>query len=113
MVLHRPVELARLHGMWQWHSSTLPHYPGPGCAPRVQAVALEDLLRQSIYNATCFESQNGNPSQKEILGKRSPAMKRCAILIFASVLSLSVRAGAQSAGEIHELKSSPSTVHRV
>ena len=39
-------------------------------------------------------------------------MKRCTILIFASVLSLSVRAGAQGAGKIHELKSSPSTVHR-
>jgi acetamidase/formamidase len=39
-------------------------------------------------------------------------MKRCAILIFASVLSLSVRAGAQGAEKIHELKSSPSTVHR-
>jgi len=33
-------------------------------------------------------------------------------LIFAIVLSLSVRAGAQSAGKMHELKSSPSTVHR-
>lgn len=39
-------------------------------------------------------------------------MKRCAVLMFAIVLSLSARAEAQSAGKIHELKSSPSTVHR-
>jgi acetamidase/formamidase len=39
-------------------------------------------------------------------------MNRYAVLIFASLLSLSVRAGAQSAGKIYELKSSPSTVHR-
>ena len=39
-------------------------------------------------------------------------MKRCAIVIFASLLSLGVRADAQSSGKIHELKSSPTTVHR-
>src|SRR5260221_155243 len=55
---------------------------------------------------------HASKGKTEILGKRSPAMKRCAIWIFASVLSLSVRAGAQGAAKIHELKSSPSTVHR-
>src|ERR1700686_3826447 len=51
-------------------------------------------------------------AKTEVLGERSPMMKRCAIVIFASLLSLGVRAGAQSSGKIHELKSSPTTVHR-
>ncbi|MBZ5645366.1 MAG: acetamidase/formamidase family protein, partial [Acidobacteriia bacterium] len=39
-------------------------------------------------------------------------MKRCAALVFAIVLCVSARAGAQSGGKVHELKSSPTTVHR-
>ena len=39
-------------------------------------------------------------------------MKRCAFLIFAGILGLSMQAGAQSAGKTLELKSSPATVHR-
>src|SRR5712692_9388553 len=93
-------------GIWQCHSSTLPHYSGPGCARR----------RKRLPWRTCYSYRytmvHASKGKTEILGKRSPAMKRCAILIFASVLSLSVRAGAQGAEKIHELKSSPSTVHR-
>ncbi|MBZ5659064.1 MAG: acetamidase/formamidase family protein [Acidobacteriia bacterium] len=39
-------------------------------------------------------------------------MKRCAAAIFAILLSVSARAGAQSGGKVYELKSSPTTVHR-
>lgn len=38
--------------------------------------------------------------------------KRCATMLFAGLLSLSVRAGAQNSGKTLELKSSPTTVHR-
>src|SRR5690242_2325453 len=48
----------------------------------------------------------------EIVSRRSPMKKRCAVVIFASLLSLGVHASAQSSGKIHELKSSPTTVHR-
>src|SRR6266851_9575519 len=39
-------------------------------------------------------------------------MKRYALVIFASMLGLSMRADAQTGGKVHELKSSPTTVHR-
>src|SRR5258706_14585607 len=39
-------------------------------------------------------------------------MKRYAIVIFASMLGLGMRADAQTSGKVHELKSSPTTVHR-
>src|ERR1700732_1349280 len=39
-------------------------------------------------------------------------MKRFAVVIFVSVLSLGARGGAQSTGKTLELKSSPTTVHR-
>ncbi len=38
--------------------------------------------------------------------------KRCAAVLFAGLLSLSVEAGAQGSGKTYELKSSPTTVHR-
>ena len=38
--------------------------------------------------------------------------KRCALAIFSSLLILCVRANAQNSGKVHELKSSPTTVHR-
>src|SRR2546430_7795359 len=88
-------------GMWQRHSPTLPHSSGPGCARRRKRLPWRTCYS---YRYTMVHAPKG---KTEILGKRSPAMKRCAILIFASVLSLSVRAGAQGAEKIHELKSSP------
>ena len=39
-------------------------------------------------------------------------MNRYAIVIFASMLGLGMRADAQTGGKVHELKSSPTTVHR-
>ena len=39
-------------------------------------------------------------------------MKRCVVVIFVALLSLGVRAGAQSFEKTYELKSSPTTVHR-
>src|SRR5258708_26987842 len=39
-------------------------------------------------------------------------MKRYAVVIFASMLGLGMRADAQTSGKVHELKSSPTTVHR-
>jgi len=39
-------------------------------------------------------------------------MKRYALVIFASMLGLGMRADAQTSGKVHELKSSPTTVHR-
>jgi acetamidase/formamidase len=38
--------------------------------------------------------------------------QRCAVLLFASLLILGVRADAQTSGKTYELKSSPTTVHR-
>jgi len=38
--------------------------------------------------------------------------KRCVLAIFSSLLILCVRANAQNSGKVHELKSSPTTVHR-
>jgi len=76
-----------------------------GCARR----------RKRLRRRTCYSYRytmvHASKGKTEILGKRSPAMKRCAILIFASVFKPEAwRAGAQGAEKIHELKSSPSTV---
>src|SRR4029079_2739281 len=38
--------------------------------------------------------------------------KRCALAIFSSLLGLCRMANAQSTGKVHELRSSPTTVHR-
>ena len=39
-------------------------------------------------------------------------MKRCAVVIFGGLLLLGVQASAQTSGKVHELRSSPATVHR-
>jgi acetamidase/formamidase len=87
------------------------HLVSPSRGKRI-GTTVEASLQKLIYNASHLESQNRSLSPKEFLGERGPMIRHRTVLIFAGLLSLCVRAGAQNAVKTYELKSSPTTVHR-